>query len=108
MEKEEYFEIPPVEQLLNYNTKGLETSNLKETIVAKIIKSNTGGITYRVACFAGNLYDPGGSYSNREAIIRTSFKYKNVSKELFDKYLQFLKTRKNDLFNSINRRVMDG
>lgn len=108
MEREDYFEIPPTEELFNYNTKGVETSNLKETIVAKVVKSKVGGATYKVACFAGNLYDPGGSYSNREAVVRTAFKYKNVSKELFEKYLQFLKTRKNDLFNSLNRRVMDG
>jgi hypothetical protein len=108
MEELEFFDTKDKEEIKLINTKGKESTDKNDTIIAKIINNRSGITTYKVAFFAGSLYNPGGGYSNREKILKDRFDFKSVSKELFDKYIEFLTTRKLSLFNTINRRIMDG
>jgi len=103
--QEEYFKIDDLTSVINYNTKGLECGE-SDTIVAKHIKSKNSE-EFKVAIFAGSIYNPGGGYSHRENTIKNHFKFKNVTKELFNKYIQYLKDRKINSFNMINRRIFN-
>ena len=87
-----------------YDKTGGVVINKKEKSYAKIIKTiNRYDPTdkYHIKVHQGVPYDPWGMYGHREEYIDT--KFKSVSKETFDYYMMYLKTR-NSLYMTRSQR----
>ena len=83
-----------------YGRHGDEVLGKKEKDIAKAIHK-TSSISYHIQTYEGAPYDPNGMYSHREDNIE--LKYKKVSKNTFDFYMLFLKT-KNSLYLTRSQR----
>jgi hypothetical protein len=100
----------PKKLFKNYNKMGVLVSNKDEYVMAKEIITQDGesqSSKYRLATYQGVLYSPGGIHSNRERGVARFFKYKDVSKENFDMYVEFLKTRNLALYNAVSRKMLN-
>jgi len=76
---------------------------------AKLVQFNLGDKAkerYFVATYLGVLYDPNGSFSNREN--RLNIDLKAVSKTTFYSYVDYLKTRKEIYLTKANRSFING
>jgi hypothetical protein len=79
-----------------YDKIGGVVINKKEKSYAKLIKTiNRDSSTdkYYLKVHQGVPYDPWGMYGHREDYVET--KFNSVSKETFDYYMMYLKTRNN-------------
>lgn len=88
---------------LTYNKLG-KTANGKDKVFAKYLEvdiNNTTQVKYFIATHNNVPYDPNGIDSHRESDI--SLQLKSVSKEAFDYYLLYLKT-KNSLYMTRTQR----
>jgi len=88
----------------HFDKTGSVTLSKKEKSFSKVVtmtaKSETSH-TYYVKIHDGLLYDPWGMHSHRENYLRMS--YTGVSKETFDYYMMYLKTR-NALYMTRSQR----
>lgn len=99
--------IDKQEVITLYDKNGNTTEDQNETVLAKKIIGVTGEETYKIAFYRSQLYNPGGADSTRERLVRENFQYKKASKEMFDKYLEFLSTRSMNTYSLINRTVLN-
>jgi hypothetical protein len=93
----------------NYNKLG-ELASEGQPIMAKSIATKDGdseSVKYRVVMYNNALYSPTGPYSNRENAMVKFFKYRDVSKDMFDMYVEFLKNRNIALFNEVSRKILN-
>tara|TARA_A100001201_G_scaffold141405_1_gene136746 strand:- start:1048 stop:1374 length:327 start_codon:yes stop_codon:yes gene_type:complete len=88
------------EVIQKYDRNGEPVLNAKELDVAKIVKTKNNETTY-LKIHNNVPYDPKGMYSHREQAI--DLKYKKVSRETFDYYMLYLKT-KNSLYMTRTQR----
>tara|TARA_Y100000593_G_scaffold16657_2_gene33114 strand:- start:10278 stop:10637 length:360 start_codon:yes stop_codon:yes gene_type:complete len=87
-----------------FNSTGDLVDNEKEKSYAKIVKNTTrSGITesHYIKVYNGVVYDPWGMHSHREDYVDA--KMRRVSKETFDFYMLYLKTR-NSLYLTRSQR----
>jgi len=79
-----------------YDKTGGVVINKKEKSYAKLIKTINRSSSidrYYVKVHKSVPYDPWGMYGHREDYVET--KFNSVSKETFDYYMMYLKTRNN-------------
>jgi hypothetical protein len=82
--------------------------NKKERTYAKRIVTEGSNSAHYIQTFNNALYDPNNSmYSHREGNINFELKYKKVSKETFDFYMLFLKTKNNLYFTRAQRSFLN-
>jgi len=74
-----------------FDKKGTHVLSSKETAFAKVIKSEGKNDRHFILVHDSTPHDPWGMYKNRERSVRMDMK--RVSKETFDFYMLFLKTR---------------
>jgi signal peptidase I len=67
---------------------------------------DTNQIKYFVRTHNNVPYDPNGPYSHRETYLRTELK--NVSKETFESYVTYLKTRNKLYMTKAQRSFING
>ena len=87
-----------------YDKTGGVVINKKEKSYAKIVKTiNRHASTdrYYIKVHQSVPYDPWGMYGHREKYVDT--KFQSVSKETFDYYMMYLKTR-NSLYMTRSQR----
>lgn len=77
-------------EVTTYDRHGDEVISRKEKDMAKTIDKQSS-TSYHIQTYEGVPYDPNGMYSHRESNIELT--YKKVSRETFDFYMLFLKTR---------------
>lgn len=82
-----------------FDRTGSEVINEKEKNYAKIVKTSFEGKesanAYYIKTYQNVPFDPSGAYGHREQYLET--KFSKVSKDTFDYYMLFLKT-KNTLY----------
>jgi hypothetical protein len=110
MENYDYFKTEDKINIICYDRFGDEISEHNiikgETVFAKKIVGENS--RYKVAMFDGYICNPIGTNCNRESVVKKMFSYKEVSQELFDKYIYFLKNKKYDSLHIINREIFNG
>ena len=87
-----------------YDKTGGAVINQKEKSYAKLVKTidrNSSIDRYYVKVHQSVPYDPWGMYGHREGYVLT--KFQSVSKETFDYYMMYLKTR-NSLYMTRSQR----
>lgn len=90
-----------------YNKLGEIVCSAKEKTFAKSIQSNDNSNNYYFITIHNNIpYDPYGIYSHREQNLKTSLK--KVSKQTFDYYLLYLKTRNLLYMTRTQRSFLNG
>jgi hypothetical protein len=79
----------------------------KDKIFAKCVYINEDGIKYKyyVLTYHNTIYDPFGPDSHRERTLDTILK--NTSKETFESYISYLKTRNRLYLTRANRSYID-
>jgi len=93
-------EISSTKVTQKYDRNGEPVLNDKELDVAKLVKVSGNESTY-LKVHNNVPYDPKGMYAHREKAI--DLKYKKVSRETFDYYMLYLKT-KNSLYMTRTQR----
>ena len=73
-----------------YDRNGSPVINSKESVFAQEVLENERSY-YKIKTYQNTPFDPQGQYSHREKHLETDMK--KVSKETFDYYMLFLKTR---------------
>jgi hypothetical protein len=97
-----------------YDKAGLvvedESSIKKEQTFAHTINIDLGNnqtqTKYFIKTYNGTPFDPNGSDSRREILIRTELK--TVSKQTFDYYILYLQTKNNKYFLRTQRSYING
>lgn len=75
----------------SFDKRGSHVLSSKEVVFAKVIKPEGKKDRHFVLTYNSAPHDPWGMYKNRERNLNMSMKI--VSKETFDYYMLFLKTR---------------
>jgi hypothetical protein len=76
---------------LKFDKRGGEITGKKEVVFSKTIISEDSRERYYILTYQTLPLDPWGMYKGRETNLETSMK--SVSKQTFDYYMLFLKTR---------------
>lgn len=87
---------------------GKNTSDEKQ-VFAKSVAINLGDtnqMKYFIKTHNNVPYDPNGPYSHRETYLRTELK--NVSKETFENYITYLKTKNQLYMTRAQRSYING
>ena len=74
-----------------FDKKGTPVLSKKEVVFAKVLKKENKDDRHFILTHESAPHDPWGMYKNRERHLSMSMK--TVSKETFDFYMLFLKTR---------------
>jgi hypothetical protein len=74
-----------------FDKRGAEVTGKKEIVFSKKINVSDGKSKYYLLTYQSLPLDPWGMYKGRESTLDT--KMKSVSKQTFDYYMLFLKTR---------------
>ena len=74
-----------------FDKKGTAVLSKKELVFAKVLKNENKNDRHFILTHESSPHDPWGMYKNRERHLRMNMK--TVSKETFDFYMLFLKTR---------------
>jgi len=96
----------PINVEHDLNKDGETVKNVKEMVFGKIV--TVEGKTekkYFVLTYDNQIYDPLGASSTREDFIET--KLKMVSKDTFDYYSIYLKTKNSIYLTKANRRFLN-
>lgn len=102
-EEDFYLDSKPVIETEFYNLDGVTDSD-KDAYAKKFTTiTTTGGSKratsrWKIATYCGNLYDPLGSYSKREHVIKSDFRYLDVSEATFNNYIKYLTSKDNNNF----------
>jgi hypothetical protein len=102
-EEDFYLHSKPVIEKELYKLGGI-TDNDKEAYAKKFTTTTTTGeskretFRYKIATYCGNLYDPLGSYSKREHVIKSDFRFLDVSESTFNNYVKYLVSKDNNNF----------
>jgi len=92
----------------SFDRAGNPTINKKEKTFAKIDLVEGGARAHYIQTFNNALYDPNnGMYSHREDNTNFELKYKKVSRETFDFYMLFLKTKNSLYFTRAQRSFLN-
>ena len=90
-----------------FDRTGSPVINIKERTYAKRVEKG-GSRAHYIQTFDNTPYDPNNSmYSHREGHINFELKYKKVSKETFDFYMLFLKTKNSLYFTRAQRSFLN-
>ena len=88
-----------------FDRSGEKVISKKEDSYAKLVKTSISNrdpiIAHYIKTYQNAPFDPSGAYGHREQYIET--KFSKVSKETFDYYMMFLKT-KNSLYMTRSQR----
>lgn len=107
---EKHTEIEQEEnKTLYYNKQGALVDDDDNNIYAKSSgspKKNSSKSKFYVMTSNGNLFDPNGIDSHRERNIRKEFK--TTSKQTFDYYINYLKTRNPIFLRRAERSFING
>ena len=99
-----YLDARPVVEKEFYDLDGITEGSNERAYAKKYTTITTTGDSkratsrYKIATYCGNLYDPLGSYSKREHVIRSDFRYLDVSESTFNNYVKYLSTKDNNNF----------
>jgi|TARA_R110000744_G_scaffold100835_2_gene194559 hypothetical protein len=88
--EEDGFQKPKNEEH-SFDKRGAKVTGKKEIAFSKKIDSHSGQVNYCILTYQSLPLDPWGMYKGRESTLDT--KMKSVSKQTFDYYMLFLKTR---------------
>lgn len=106
--KKDDFVKPSTE--INIDKLGNETDNAKEQIFARVLAIDLGNNVVQNKYFLrthNNVpYDPNGPYSHRETYLKTELK--TVSKQTFDYYVMYLKTKNPIYMTRAQRSFING
>jgi hypothetical protein len=92
----------------SFDRAGNPTINKKEKTFAKIDLVDGGAQAHYIQTLNNDLYDPNnGMYSHREDNTNFELKYKKVSKDTFDFYMLFLKTKNSLYFTRAQRSFLN-
>ena len=94
----------PKREYTYYETGGKETDSETNKTCAFTILFESSQL-YFVKFFRSRLFNPSGADSNKINSIQTE--YKQVAKETFDFYKQYLSTNKQELFLRAERKCLD-
>lgn len=93
-----------------YNKLGILAESSKEKCFAKHTSKNIGGgknqTKYYILTHNNVPYDPNGPDSHREAYLKMDMK--SVSKQTFDYYIMYLKTRNSLYMTRAQRSYING
>ena len=92
----------------SFDKTGSEVINKKEKSCAKIVRMTNRSENrqkYHIKTYQSSLYVPWGIHSHREEYIET--KFQEVSKDTFDFYMLFLKTRNSLYMTRAQRSFTD-
>ena len=81
----------PSRNEISFDKRGVKVTGSKEIAFSKKVSSENSSSKYYILTYQSLPLDPWGTYKGRESVIDT--KMKPVSKQTFDYYMLFLKTR---------------
>ena len=96
----------PIRMEYDINRDGETVKNVKEMVFGKaVVVKDKVEKKYFVLTYDNQIYDPLGASSTREDFIET--KLKMVSKDTFDYYSIYLKTKNSIYLTKANRRFLN-
>jgi len=96
----------PISMEYDINRDGETVKNVKEMVFGKaVVVKDKVEKKYFVLTYDNQIYDPLGASSTREDFIET--KLKMVSKDTFDYYSIYLKTKNSIYLTKANRRFLN-
>jgi hypothetical protein len=96
-------------QTFSYGKNGEIVTDSKDTVYAKYTAVDLNGRTQKkffVLTANGGLFDPMGTDSHRERTIRKELR--STSKQTFDYYVNYLKTKSGIILRRAERSFVDG